>query len=179
MSRIGKLPIEIPNKVKVNVDATTIKVEGPKGKLEQVLVQDVLIDVKEKEVLVTRANNGKRARALHGLYRNLINNMVIGVSNGFNKTLKLIGVGYRAEVKGKELILNVGYSNPVQYPIPEGIEIKVDANVTVVVSSIDKQKLGQVCANIRGFRPPEPYKGKGIRYENEVVRKKVGKTGVK
>jgi large subunit ribosomal protein L6 len=179
MSRVGKLPIEIPKDVKVNIDNTVIKVEGPKGKLQQSTLPEVRIDVKDNIAVVTRSNEGKRARSMHGLYRNLLNNMIIGVSQGFTKRMKLIGVGYRAEVKGSTLILNLGYSNPVEFPIPEGITIQVDANTTIIASSIDKQQLGQVCANIRGFRPPEPYKGKGIRYEDEVVRKKVGKTGIK
>jgi large subunit ribosomal protein L6 len=179
MSRIGKLPVTLPNNVKVTVDNLLVKVEGPKGKLEQEIKSDVAVDIQDNQVIVNRANDSKQARAYHGLYRNLINNMVTGVSAGFTKRLKLIGVGYRAEVKGKNLILNLGYSNPVEYEIPEGIDIKIEANTTIIATSIDKQKLGQSCANIRGFRPPEPYKGKGVRYEDEVVRKKVGKTGVK
>jgi len=179
MSRVGKLPIEVPNNVKVIIDNLLVKVEGPNGKLEQEIKDDVAVDIQDNQVIVNRANDSKQARAFHGLYRNLINNMVTGVSTGFTKRLKLIGVGYRAEVKGQNLILNLGYSNPVDYKIPEGINITVEANTTIIATSIDKQKLGQACANIRGFRPPEPYKGKGVRYENEVVRKKVGKTGVK
>jgi len=179
MSRVGKLPIGIPKNVKVNIDNILVKVEGPKGKLEQKTLPEVRIDVKDNTAIVSRTDDGKRARAMHGLYRNLIRNMIVGVSDGFTKRLKLVGVGYRAEVKGKTLILNLGYSNPVEYLIPDGIVVTVEANTTVIASGIDKHQLGQVCANIRAFRPPEPYKGKGIRYENEVVRKKVGKTGVK
>ena len=179
MSRVGKLPITIPGNVKVNIDNTLIKVEGPKGKLQQKTMPEVRIDIRDNTAIVTRTNDGKRARAMHGLYRNLINNMITGVSEGFTRRLKLIGVGYRAEVKGSTLVLNLGYSNPVEYTIPEGITIKVDANTTIIASGIDKHHLGQVCANIRAFRPPEPYKGKGIRHETEFVRKKVGKTGVK
>ena len=179
MSRIGKLPIEIPQGVKVNIDNTLIKVEGPKGKLQQQTLPEVRIDIKDNLAVVTRMNESKKARSMHGLYRNLLNNMVIGVSQGFTKRLKLIGVGYRAEVKGTNLILNLGYSNPIEFPIPDGITIQVDANVTIIASGINKQQLGQVCANIRACRPPEPYKGKGVRYEDEIVRKKVGKTGIK
>jgi large subunit ribosomal protein L6 len=135
--------------------------------------------VQDKNVSLSRKNEVKRTKALHGLYRSLLKNMVIGVSEGFTKNLVVNGVGYRAEVKGKDLILNLGLSNPIEYPIPENIDIQVEANTRITVNGISKEKLGQVCAEIRSFRPPEPYKGKGIRYADEYVKRKVGKTGVK
>ncbi|MBN1799100.1 MAG: 50S ribosomal protein L6 [Spirochaetales bacterium] len=179
MSRIGKLPVALASGVKINIDKNTVQVEGPKGKLAMDFSNDVKISVEENQVVVTRKDDSKRSRAMHGLYRNLLNNMMIGVSEGFKKVLVINGIGYRAEKKGDSLILNLGYSNPIEYPVPEGITIEVEANNKIVISGNNKQQLGQVCAEIRGFRPPEPYKGKGVRYENEYVRKKVGKTGVK
>jgi large subunit ribosomal protein L6 len=179
MSRIGKIPITVVNGVNVNIDKNTVRIEGPKGKLAMDYSDDVAISLKDKTIVVTRKDDSNRSRAMHGLYRNLLNNMVKGVSEGFKKVLVINGIGYRAEKKGNSLILNLGYSNPIEYPIPEGISIEVEANNKIIVSGINKQQLGQICAEIRGFRPPEPYKGKGVRYEKEYVRKKVGKTGVK
>jgi large subunit ribosomal protein L6 len=179
MSRIGKIPITVVNGVNVNIDKNTVRIEGPKGKLTMDYSDDVAISLKDKTIVVTRKDDSNRSRAMHGLYRNLLNNMVKGVSEGFKKVLVINGIGYRVEKKGNSLILNLGYSNPIEYSIPEGISIEVEANNKISVSGINKQQLGQICAEIRGFRPPEPYKGKGVRYEKEYVRKKVGKTGVK
>lgn len=178
MSRIGKIPITIPQGVKVEVADQVVRVEGVKGKLAQEFLPNIEIRVDGQTCVVTRVNDSKLSRSLHGLYRNLLSNMIVGVSSGFTNALLINGVGYRAEVSGNTLTLNLGYSNPIQYPIPEGISIEVEGNNRIVVSGSDKQQLGQVCAEIRSFRPPEPYKGKGIRYEKEMVRRKVGKTGV-
>jgi large subunit ribosomal protein L6 len=179
MSRIGKIPVTISQGVKVDIKDGMALVEGPKGKLSIKYRPEVKIENKDGKVIVTRLNDTKKARALHGLYRNLINNMVKGVSEGFKRILVINGVGYRAEKKGNSIFFNLGYSNPIEYPIPQGISIDVEANNRITVGSIDKEKLGQVCSEIRSFRPPEPYKGKGIKYDEEHIRKKVGKTGVK
>jgi large subunit ribosomal protein L6 len=180
MSRIGKMPIEVKNdKVKITIQNNNIALEGAKGKLNQDYDDAIEITYEKPFIYVNRKNNSKRARSMHGLYRNLVNNMLIGVTNGFSKVLQIIGVGYKAELKGKDLVLSLGYAHPVTYPLPDGISCNIEANTRIILSGIDKQQLGQICAEIRAFRPPEPYKGKGIRYENEYVRKKVGKTGVK
>ena len=179
MSRIGKLPITIPQGVKVALNGLVVSVEGPKGKLSQELQPQIAVKVSDSEVIVERKDETKASRSYHGLYRNLINNMVIGVSQGFSKTLLINGVGYRAEVSGKNLVLNLGYSNPVDYVINDDITVTCDGPNKVVVSGIDKQKVGQASAEIRSIRPPEPYKGKGIRYDNEHVRRKIGKSGIK
>ncbi|MBN2735489.1 MAG: 50S ribosomal protein L6 [Spirochaetales bacterium] len=179
MSRIGFKPIKIPAGVKININNNLMNVEGPKGKLSQDYKPEVKFNIQENQVMVDRLNESKRAKSMHGLYRNLLNNMIIGVSQGFSRNLQIIGVGYKAEVKGNNLILHLGFAHPVEYPIPNGITVSVDANTKIIVSGINKQQIGQMCAEIRAYKPPEPYKGKGIRYENELVRKKVGKTGVK
>jgi large subunit ribosomal protein L6 len=179
MSRIGKIPVIISQGVKVDIKDGIALVEGPKGKLSIKYRAEIKIENIDGKVIVTRVNDTKKARALHGLYRNLINNMVKGVSEGFKRILVINGVGYRAEKKGTSVFFNLGYSNPIEYPIPQGISIDIEANNRITVGSIDKEKLGQVCAEIRSFRPPEPYKGKGIKYDEEHIRKKVGKTGVK
>ena len=179
MSRIGKMPVQIPSGVKVAMASQVLSVEGPKGKLSQNVSGDVEITVENGLGLVKRRNDLKRTRALHGLYRKLFDNMVTGVTKGFQKTLLINGVGYRAEIQGKSLVLSVGYSNTVEYPIPEGLTIVCETQSKVVVSGINKERVGQVAAEIRSIRPPEPYKGKGIKYETETVRRKVGKTGVK
>jgi large subunit ribosomal protein L6 len=179
MSRVGIVPVKIPKGVKVEVNHWEVKVEGPKGKMIQRYLPEIDVKIDGDNVIVSRKNETKKIKALHGLYRSLINNMVTGVSKGFEKVLIINGIGYRAEVKGKMLILNLGYSNSIEYPIPEGITITVEANTKLTVNSINKAQLGQVCAEIRSFRPPEPYKGKGIRYENEYVRRKIGKSGIK
>ena len=179
MSRIGKLPVAIPAGVKVSVANNLITVEGAKGKLTQDFCDLVSIEVKDNEAVVTRANDSKPARAAHGLYRNLLNNMIIGVSNGFTKVLVINGVGYRAEVQGDKLVMNLGYSNDFIASIPANLTVAVDGQNKISISGIDKQAVGEYAAGIRKLRGPEPYKGKGIRYETEVIKRKVGKSGVK
>ena len=180
MSRIGVKPVQVPQGVKVTVASDLVTVEGPKGKLSQSYVPEVEITVKGSSVVVTRKNDSKQAKSYHGLYRNLVNNMVIGVSAGFTKSLMINGVGYKAELQGKVLMLSLGYSTDFGVAVPEGITAVVEANgQKVVVSGRDRQQVGQFASEISGLRPPEPYKGKGIRYEDEKIRKKVGKTGVK
>ena len=179
MSRIGRKPIPVPSGVTVTVDGSTVKVKGPKGELSRTFEPSMKVRQEGNELLVERPNDDKRERALHGLTRALLANMVIGVTEGFKKTLEIVGVGYRAEKKGKNLVVSVGYSHPVQYPEPEGITLTAPAPTTIVVEGVDKQKVGQVAAELREFRPPEPYKGKGIRYQGEQVRRKAGKTAGK
>jgi large subunit ribosomal protein L6 len=179
MSRIGKMPIPIPQGVKVTVEQNRVTVQGAKGTLSQEFKPLVEVDLEEGTCVVRRKNDSQQARSMHGLYRKLIYNMVVGVSQGFTKVLLVNGVGYRAEVRDDVLVLNLGYSNPVEYPIEEGITIAAEGNNRISVSGSDLQRVGQIAAEIRSLRPPEPYKGKGIRYENEFVRRKVGKTGVK
>ena len=178
MSRIGKLPIAIPQGVKVAVTEDMITVEGPKGKLEQDYKPEVDIKVEENTVTVDVNKDTKAAHSYHGLYRSLISNMVTGVSQGFSRSLVVNGVGYRAEVNKDILTMNLGYSQPIDYYIEEGITITTEGN-KVIVSGISKQRVGQVSAEIRSLRPPEPYKGKGIRYEDEQIRRKIGKSGIK
>ena len=179
MSRIGRKPIAIPSGVTVSVDGSTVKVKGPKGELSRTFEPSMKIRIENNEVLVERPSDEKRERALHGLTRALVANMVTGVTEGFKKTLEIVGVGYRAEKKGKDLMVSVGYSHPVKYPEPAGITLSTPAPTTIVIEGIDKQKVGQVAAELREFRPPEPYKGKGIRYQGEQVRRKAGKTAGK
>lgn len=180
MSRIGKMPIEIPDGVTLTVEDKTVRAKGAKGELSQNFKDSVItISLDDKICKVDRKNETKQARAMHGLYRKLIHNMVVGVSQGFSKVLLVNGVGYRAELREGALVLNLGYSNPIEYPIPDGITIAVEGNNRIIVSGADRQQVGQISAEIRGLRPPEPYKGKGIRYENEYVRRKIGKTGIK
>jgi large subunit ribosomal protein L6 len=171
--------VALPQGVKISVSADSFTVEGPKGKLVQSYIPQVEIKVDGKEAVVTRKNETKEARSLHGLYRNLLNNMVIGVSQGYTKGLVISGVGYRAELKGKSLLLNLGYSTQMEYLVPQGITIAVENQTKISVSGIDKAQVGQVAAEIRSIRPPEPYKGKGIKYDTEVIRRKVGKSGIK
>jgi large subunit ribosomal protein L6 len=179
MSRIGKIPVKVPQGVKVSFHDEVMTVEGPKGKLSQTYHPVVTFEDKGKEIVVGRLNNEKQTVAYHGLYRNLLNNMVIGVSAGFSKTLIITGVGYRAEVQGSILIMSLGYSSDVYVGIPEGISVAADAQGKVVVTGIDKQRVGEFAAQIRKLRLPEPYKGKGVKYDNEQIRRKVGKSGVK
>ena len=179
MSRIGRMPIAIPAGVTVEVaENNKVTVKGPKGTLERVLPSEMEIKVEGAEITVSRPNDLKKMKSLHGLTRTLIHNMTIGVSEGYTKTLEVNGVGYRAAKAGKKLTLNLGYSHPVEMEDPEGIETKVDGN-KIVVSGISKEKVGQYAAEIRDKRRPEPYKGKGIKYADEVIRRKVGKTGKK
>jgi len=180
MSRIGIKPVQLPQGVKVTVSSDLVTVEGPKGKLTQSYVPEVEIKVEGGAVHVTRKHEGKQARAYHGLYRNLINNMVTGVSSGFTRSLMINGVGYKAELQGKVLMLSLGYSTDFGVMVPEGISAAVEANgQKIVLTGFDRAKLGQFASEIRSLRLPEPYKGKGIKYEEEKLRKKVGKTGVK
>ncbi|MFR1709148.1 MAG: 50S ribosomal protein L6 [Clostridium sp.] len=178
MSRVGRLPIAIPAGVTVTVTPdNVVTVKGPKGELTKAMTKDINIAIEDNQVVVTRPSDIKEHRALHGLTRALINNMVIGVTNGFSKTLQLIGVGYRATAKGKGLTLNLGFSHPVEIEAVDGITFELtDAN-TIVVKGIDKELVGAVAADIRTWRKPEPYKGKGIKYSDEVIRRKEGKTG--
>ncbi|QED45959.1 50S ribosomal protein L6 [Cytobacillus dafuensis] len=178
MSRIGKKPIEIPTGVTVNIDSkNTVTVKGPKGELTRSFNPDLTIQVEENVLTVSRPSESKEHRTIHGTTRALISNMVEGVSKGFEKGLELIGVGYRAQKQGKKLVLNVGYSHPVEIEPEDGIEVEVPSNTKVIVKGISKERVGALAANIRDVRPPEPYKGKGIRYEGEYVRRKEGKTG--
>jgi large subunit ribosomal protein L6 len=179
MSKIGKLPVAIPAGVTVTVNPSEVVVKGPKGELKQDYNENVKVEVKGSEVIVTPVANTKVANSAHGLYRNLISNMVTGVTTGYSKSLVITGVGYRAEVQGKMLVMNLGYSSDFIAIIPEGLTVVTDAQGKVTVSGISKQQVGEFCAQIRKLRKPEPYKGKGIRYETEVIRRKVGKTGVK
>jgi large subunit ribosomal protein L6 len=179
MSRVGKLPIEIPKGVKVNLNNSVVEVEGPKGKLTQEIKGDISLNIEDSQVVVECNSETKQNRSYHGLYRKLLQNMVTGVSNGFSKTLLINGVGYRAEIKGNVLALNLGYSNMIEFMINDDISVNLEGNNKVIISGIDKQKVGQAAAEIRSLRPPEPYKGKGIVYENENLRRKIGKSGVK
>ena len=178
MSRIGKAPITIPDGTKIEIKDGVVFVSGSKGKLEQIMPPDMSVEIDDGVLTVKRPSDSRQHRSLHGLTRSLINNMVIGVADGFTKTLQIEGVGYRAEVEGKDLILNVGYSHPVKFEPPQDISFAVEnRNKTIIISGIDKQVVGELAANIRKQRPPEPYKGKGIRYDGEVIRRKAGKAG--
>ncbi len=179
MSRIGRAPITVPAGVEVKVDGQHVSVKGPKGALEMNVAPTMKVEVEAGVVHVTRPNDDKMNRSLHGLTRTLINNMVVGVSEGFSKTLEVNGVGYRASKEGKNLVLNVGFSHQVIMPETEDIQIDVPNPNQIIVKGIDKQKVGQFAAEVRGKRPPEPYKGKGIKYDHEVIRRKEGKTGAK
>ena len=180
MSRIGRLPVAIPEGVTVTVaEGNKVTVKGPKGTLERVLPAEMEIKQEGEEILVNRPNDLKKMRSLHGLTRTLIHNMVIGVTEGYEKKLEVNGVGYRAQKQGKKLVLSLGYSHPVEMEDPEGLETVLDGQNIIVVKGIDKEKVGQYAAEIRAKRAPEPYKGKGIKYADEVIRRKVGKTGKK
>ncbi len=177
MSRVGKKIIPIPQGVKVTIDSGRINVRGPKGELEIAFFPGLEYSSDDKQVKIDCPHNDKQHHSLHGLSRTLVANMVKGVTDGFEKVLDIVGVGYRANVEGKDLVLQLGYTHHIKYPIPEGIKIEVEKQVRVVVRGSDKQLVGQVAANIRGFRPPEPYKGKGVKYADEVIKRKVGKAG--
>ena len=180
MSRIGRMPIAIPAGVTVEIaENNKVTVKGPKGTLERVLPAEMEIKSENGEVVVTRPNDLKKMKSLHGLTRTLINNMVVGVTDGYEKVLEVNGVGYRAQKQGKKLVLALGYSHPVEMEDPEGIESVVDGQNKIIIKGIDKEKVGQYAAEIRDKRRPEPYKGKGIKYADEVIRRKVGKTGKK
>ena len=176
MSRIGSKPVSVPSGVTVAVNDDQIVVKGPKGQLQQKIAQGVAFDIQGDTVNVNRENDSKPFRANHGLMRALLNNMVTGVSKGFERKLEINGVGYKASTQGNKAVFNLGYSHPIELPFPEGVKIVVDKNTLVTVSGIDKEKVGQCAAEIRGFRPPDSYKVKGVRYEGEYVRLKTGKS---
>jgi large subunit ribosomal protein L6 len=177
MSRVGKKPVEIPAGVTVTLNGNTVTVKGPKGELTRTFHADIEIKVEDNIVTVSRPTEGKLHRSLHGTTRAIIANMIEGVSKGFERNLELIGVGYRAQKQGNKLVLNVGYSHPVEIEPEQGLEIEVPANTKITIKGTDKERVGALAANIRDVRPPEPYKGKGIRYAGEQVRRKEGKTG--
>lgn len=179
MSRIGKLPIEIPNGVTVTLDESIVSVKGPKGELSRQIMDAVSLLIEDGKLMVSRPDDTVLSRSAHGLTRTLVNNMVLGVTKGFQTDLEINGVGYRAEVKGSELHLSLGYSHPVVYPLPLGITVDVDKMTKLSVKGIDKELVGQTAAKIRSFRGPEPYKGKGIKYASETILRKAGKTGKK
>ena len=177
MSRIGRKPVVVPAGVEVIVNENIVTVKGPKGQLEQEISKNLTVEVKEGEVVVTRPTDNREDRAQHGLARTLINNMIVGVTQGFEKKMELIGVGYKAEKKGNTLVMNLGYSHPVEMVDPEGITTEVPKATEIIVRGADKALVGNYAANIRAWRKPEPYKGKGIKYVDEVIRRKEGKTG--
>ncbi len=177
MSRIGKLPIAIPSGVKVSLNGNEISVQGSKGSLKQLLPERITVAVEADQIVVTRPSDSKQDSALHGLSRSLINNMVVGVSDGFTRELEINGVGYRAELSGSVLTLSLGFSHPVVYEIPKGIEMQVEKQTRLIIKGIDKQLVGSTAAKIRSFRKPEPYKGKGVKYAEERILRKAGKTG--
>jgi len=179
MSRIGRAPIAIPEGVKVDVKGNVVSVKGPKGELTRELHKDMIIEVNNGEILVKRPTEEKQHKSLHGLTRSLIANMVTGVTKGFQKNLEIAGVGYRAAKQGNKLVLTLGYSHPVEVEQPKGLDIQVPAPTKITISGINKEQVGAMAAQIRGYREPEPYKGKGIKYEGEYIRRKVGKTGGK
>ncbi|RII29335.1 MAG: 50S ribosomal protein L6 [Geobacter sp.] len=179
MSRIGKLPIEIPKGVKISFNDSVFMVQGPNGNLSRQIMPCVALDISESTIVVSRVDENSATRAAHGLTRTLINNMVIGVTKGFQVDLEINGVGYRAEVKGTELVLSLGYSHQINFMIPDGISIDVEKMTKIAVKGYDKEMVGQTAAKIRSFRAPEPYKGKGIKYANETILRKAGKTGKK
>ena len=175
MSRIGKKPIVIPKDVKIEVKDGSIFVEGPKGALSRLLSNRINLEIKDNQILLKRIANTKLDKSLHGLYRALIFNMVKGVTEGYTKQLEIVGMGFRAQIQGNNLNMQLGFSHPVNFPIPEGVKVETPKQTQIVVSGIDKEKIGQVAAQLRAIYPPEPYKGKGIRYVGEYVRKKIGK----
>ena len=177
MSRIGKKPIPIPKGVEITIDKQNVTVKGPKGSLTQNIMGNVSVKTENDNIILSIPENQKELKSFFGLYRSLINNMVIGVTQGFDKQLEMIGVGFRAALKGKILNIQVGFSNPIDMNVPENITVKIEKNTLITISGIDKQLVGEFAAEVRAKRPPEPYKGKGIRYKNEYVRKKAGKTG--
>ena len=176
MSRIGKMPISLPKGVDVSLSGQTLRVKGKNGELSLNVHPEMSLEIEDGEVRVTRPSDASRHKALHGLTRSLVANMVEGVSEGFTRTLEIVGVGYRAEMKGKTLNMALGFSHPITFESPDGVTIETPNQTTVVVKGADKQAVGQAAAVIRGFRPPEPYKGKGVRYQGEQIRRKAGKT---
>ena len=179
MSRIGKNPVPVPEKVTVSLDGLTVRVKGPKGELERTLPEGVSVSQQDNSIVVAPTSNKRMSRERHGLCRALVANMIEGVHNGYSKSLEIIGVGSRAQVKGTTLVVSAGYSHPVEMEAPDGITFKVENNTKVIVSGIDKELVGNEAAKVRAIRPPEPYKGKGIRYEGEWILRKAGKSGKK
>ncbi|MCQ9209603.1 50S ribosomal protein L6 [Granulicatella seriolae] len=177
MSRIGNKPVTIPSGVTLDLKENTVVVKGPKGELSYTFNPAITLEENEGVVVFKRPDDSKENKTIHGTTRAVFNNMVVGVTEGFQKELELIGVGYRAQLQGQKLVLNVGYSHPIEFEPREGLEVEVPSNTKIIVKGYDKQKVGELAANIRGTRPPEPYKGKGVRYVNEFVRRKEGKTG--
>ena len=177
MSRVGKMPIELPTGVQVRVDGTRVTVTGPRGELSRDIDREMTVEQSDGRLLVSRPTDQQRHRAMHGLTRSLVDNMVKGVSEGFSKTLEMQGVGYRAQMQGHDLVLAIGFSHPVQIPPPPTIEFEVEGTTRIIVKGINREQVGQVAADVRKIRPPEPYKGKGIRYLGEYVRRKAGKAG--
>ncbi|MBB5174971.1 50S ribosomal protein L6 [Texcoconibacillus texcoconensis] len=177
MSRIGVKPIEVPSNVEIAFDGNSVTVKGPKGELSRTLHPDMIIKQEENVITIERPSDHKEHRALHGTTRSVLNNMIQGVTNGFERKLELVGVGYRAQKTGNKLVLNVGYSHPVEFETEGDLEVEVPSNTSIVIRGIDKERVGAFASNVRSVRTPEPYKGKGIRYEGEYVRQKEGKTG--
>lgn len=177
MSRIGKMPVPVPSGVSIDIDGRSVKVKGPKGELNRDFHERVSISLDEADAIVERVDDTRESRALHGLSRALLANMVEGVSEGYKKELEVVGVGYRAALKGRDLEMQLGFSHPVSYSAPDGITFEVPEATKIVITGIDKELVGQVAANIRKIRPPEPYKGKGVRYAGEHIRRKAGKAG--
>lgn len=177
MSRIGKMPVSVPSGVSVDIDGQRVKVKGPKGELNRQFHENVMIALEDGDAIVNRADDTRESRALHGLSRALLANMVEGVSDGFKKELEVVGVGYRAQLKGRDIEMQLGFSHPVNFAAPDGITFEVPEPTRIIISGIDKELVGQVAANIRKIRPPEPYKGKGVRYSGEHIRRKAGKAG--
>jgi large subunit ribosomal protein L6 len=176
VSRVGKKPITIPSGVQVGVDGLSIKVKGPKGELQRKIDPSMGVKVSDGTLVVSRSSDNKYFKAMHGLYRSLLNNMVVGVTRGFEKKLEIVGIGFKAEMKNKRLTLQIGYSHPIIFVPPPDINIACESPTMIAVSGVDKELVGQIAAKIRSFRPPEPYKGKGIKYTDEVIRRKAGKT---
>ena len=179
MSRIGKSPVPIPDKVSVSLDGLAVTVKGPKGELNRTLPSGVSVDQEGQTLVITPTNQTRRSRERHGLCRTLVANMVQGVSQGFSRKLEIVGVGYRAQVQGRKLVVNAGYSHPIEMVPPEGVSFTVENNTTVIVTGTDKELVGNEAAKVRNIRPPEPYKGKGIKYEGERILRKAGKSGKK
>ncbi|MBI8999467.1 50S ribosomal protein L6 [Corynebacterium sp. CCM 9185] len=177
MSRIGKNPVVVPNGVTITIDGQNVEVKGPKGSLTQTIPAPITVAQEENEIIVSRPDDHRKSRALHGLSRSLVNNMVVGVTEGYTIKMEIFGVGYRVQAKGSNLEFALGYSHPILIEAPEGITFAVDGNTKFSITGIDKQKVGQIAANIRRLRKDDPYKGKGIRYAGEQIRRKVGKTG--
>jgi len=175
MSRIGRQPVSIPQGVKVNLDGAVVRAEGPKGKLSQPIPEGLSAKIENSQLVISRSGDDRKVRALHGLARALMANMVTGVKDGFERKLEIVGIGYRAQLQGRAIQLALGYSHPVIFPLPEGVTAEIDRQVSITLRGADKAVLGQTAAKLRALRKPDPYKGKGIRYANEVVRKKVGK----